>query len=193
MALTLLGFWPTWVSFIGVWQRYNYGHGYLIAGVVVWLLWRNRSALSGSPSGKADLIPLLAFLSVGWLLAFVSGLGVVHQGLMVVILLTFGIASLGRPAVKVLAPIAATFLLAVPLWEALIPVLRPLTVLASGTVARWLGIPAEIEEFYITIPDGVFLSTRAAPVSLSSLPACPSVRSTLWDWCAASKSRSPSW
>jgi exosortase len=156
IGVTLLAFWPTWVSFIEVWGRYNYGHGYLLLGVVAWLLWRRRGVLVASTSRVYDLIPLVTLLSLGWLLAFVMGLGVVHQGLMVLLLLAMGTAAFGWSAGGALAPLAATFLLGVPLWEVLISVLRPLTVLVSGSAADMLGIQAEVQEFYITIPDGTF-------------------------------------
>jgi exosortase len=157
VAVTVSAFWPTWLSFIQVWGRYNYGHGYLILGVVGWLLWRQRGVLVASTSRASDLIPFIAIASLGWLLAFVMGLGVVHQGLMVLVLLAWGIAAFGWSAGRALAPLAATFLLAVPLWEVLIPVLRSLTVLVSGNAAGLLGIQAEVQEFNITIPEGTFI------------------------------------
>lgn len=160
VALSLLGmllvFWPTLGSMHGVWTRYTYSHGYLVAPVVVWLAWRRRDAiLAPGPGASAALLPLAA-LSLLWFVAVVTHVQVIHQGLLPVILLLWAAAVGGWDAARRLLPAAVVFLFAVPFWEVLTRPLQLLTIAVNGAGVRLLGIPAEITGEYITIPSGTF-------------------------------------
>ena len=112
--------------------------------------------MQASETSTAPLYAL-ACLSFVWLVAVVANLRAVHQLALVLLLSAWWVRVLGRRAVHVVAPIAATFLLAVPIWGALVPILRRMTVVASGALVGLLRVPAEIQGDFISIESGTFI------------------------------------
>lgn len=155
--LVLAAFWPTLESFRDVWARYNYSHGYLTALVVLWLLWRRRTALlEPDDLGRGVALAALAGLSLLWLVAVVTNLQVVHQGLLPLIVVAWAGALAGWRGARRMLPVAAIFLFVVPFWEVFIPPLQALTIAVTGTAARLAGLEATISGEIITIPQGAF-------------------------------------
>jgi EpsI family protein len=158
LVLALLCFWPSWVSFAAVWSTDGFSHGWAIAGLTCWLVWRHRRRLTPS-QGEPDaaLLLALAALSMLWLAAAVAHVRVMELTLVTSVILVWALAMVGRVGAKAVASIGATFLLAVPVWPVLIAVLRPLTVAGSGAFLWLIRIPAEIDGDVITIASGSFL------------------------------------
>lgn len=156
-GLTLAFFWPTLWSFGGTWERYGMSHGWLIAGLVGWLAWRDRADLLKGPGGDPLLLIPLVGLSLLWLLAVIAHVQLVHQVILVALMGCWGLLIFGWRSARTLGVLAATFLLGLPLWDVLVPLLRSLTTLASGSIVRLLGIPAEIEGDWIHIAAGTFI------------------------------------
>lgn len=156
--LLLAASWPTLASFPGTWAQSYQEHGFFVAAMVAWLLVRDRGKL-GAAAGAAPggWSPVLVMLSLAWMAAVVMNVRLVHQGLFVVLLTSWGLAALRRDARQVVLGIGLTALLAVPFWGVAVPVLQRATVLASGGGTRLLGISAEIGRDYVAISSGTFL------------------------------------
>lgn len=153
----LAAFWPTLSSFHEVWTSYTYSHGYLVAGLAGWLLWRGARRLRLQGEVGSDLgVPLLLGLSLLWLVATVLHVRVVHQGAFPLLLLAWALALKGWAGVREILPGASLLLFAVPFWEVFTPLLQGMTVLVSGGSVRLLGIEADISDTFITIPSGMF-------------------------------------
>lgn len=157
LLLALVLFGPTVKSFPGVWSRFGMGHGWLVAGLVVWLLFRNRGLFIKRETPSLPLLTALAGASVLWFLAYVAHIQALHQLAFVVTLAVWGLAVFRRPASKPILLAAATFLVALPIWDFLAPVLRKITTVASSNLVSLLGIPNRIEGDMIHISAGSFL------------------------------------
>ena len=155
--LTLLSFWPTIATLPATWMQFGQSHGWLIAALVPWLVWRDRDRFLQSGGSEPLLLLPLAALSLVWLLAAVTQLRLVHQTMLVLLLTCWGLAVFGRRSATQVLGFGALLLLALPLWGIVVPVLRPLTTLASGSLARLVGMEAVIEGNMIRIPVGRFL------------------------------------
>lgn len=157
-AIGLLLFWPTTASLIEKWEDTvwrTYTHGYVIAAITFWLLWRNRSNWARGPASPsiAAFVALIA-ISVGWLVAYRSGLQVVHQTLLPAILFLAMAACYGVTAARRAAFAFGFFCFAVPFWDALIPVLQSASVFATRLLLRMVGIPAYFSGNTFTLPAG---------------------------------------
>jgi len=154
-AVVLAAYLPTILSFFRVWGGYTYSHGYVVAPLVVWLVWRKRQELFRSSQELPAAYLLLAALTLVWLLAMIMEIQVIHQGTLPAVLLCWGTAVFGPRAGRLLIPIAITFLLAVPFWEIAILPLQALTTAVSGSAVQLAGIDAEILGYQIILPSGV--------------------------------------
>jgi exosortase len=155
LALLVL-YVPTVWSFTGTWNQGIMAHGWLIAGLVVWLIWRQRRDFLLGEGGDPLLLLPLAAISMFWLLATVARIQVFHQLALVLLLAAWGIMVSGRRNLRLVLLLAATFVLAVPIWGALTPVLQRLTTIMSGGMVKLLGIPADIQGDFIRIGVGTF-------------------------------------
>jgi EpsI family protein len=149
-------FAPTVWSFGGTWTQGIMAHGWLIAGLVCWLIWRHRHDFLQSEGGDLLLLVPLAAMSIGWMLATVARIQTFHQLTFLLVLVVWGILVAGRRNLRLVLLIGATFGLAVPVWGAVTPVLQRLTTIMSGAMVKLVGIPADIRGDLITIPEGTF-------------------------------------
>lgn len=155
--LFLVVFWPTVLSFGSVWGRFTYSHGYVVALVVLWIIWRRRGDLyAPEQDGWLPAVILLAGLSLLWLAATVTHVQVVHQALFPLIGVAWVAAVSGLGAARKLLPAVVVFFFAVPFWEVLVPPLQAMTVAVSGGAVGAMNIDAVIQREIITIPSGAF-------------------------------------
>ena len=157
-AFFLAACWPTILSFPSTWSANYNEHGFLLGALVIWLLWRDRDRmfrLAGTP--MLDLVPVVGGLSVVWLLAVVMNVGVVHQGLFVMLATAWAFAVFGSGVRIPVISMAAVLSLAIPVWGLIVPILQRATVLASGGATRLAGITAVIGYDTIAIRSGTFL------------------------------------
>ena len=154
----LAAFWPTLATFYGTWARSYQEHGFFVAGLTGWLLWQYRDRLRRWPGDEMPaLLPLAGLLSLGWLLAVVMNVSMVHQFLLVLTLAAWGLATFGPQARVPILTGALTFTLAIPFWGFTTPVLRRATTLMSGAIAKAGGVTAVIRDDTISIASGTFL------------------------------------
>lgn len=161
LALVAVGAaWPSVVGLAELWshpERRTYEHGYLIAAIVLWLVYRERRlvAAAAGPVSTA-MIAVCCGLGLAWAIAYNAGLQAAHLVLWPMLLWSGAGAALGwRSAVVLLRPMAF-IAFALPLWDALIPVLQSVTVFANQSLAMLLGMPVIIDGTVIHIPEGSF-------------------------------------
>jgi exosortase A len=160
VTLTLILFWPTTASLLEEWNdtaALTYTHGYLIAAICVWLLFRERMALATiepRPDYRAALA--LALASVAWLVAYRAGLQLIHQVLMPLIAWLAVCAALGAAAAKRCAFPIGFLYFAIPLWSQGNWLLQDTTVLAVRMLFGLTSIPVHFVDNVVHIPAGVF-------------------------------------
>jgi len=158
VGVGLAGFWPTLITFPSTWSASYQEHGFFLAGLVVWFGWTKRDRfLTSATRGLGDLIPVVALLSVGWLLAAIMGVRAGHQLAFVVIGVAWAFAVFGWGARVQILTLGATLALAIPMWGVIVPILQRMTVIASGAATRLAGIEAVIGYDTIAISTGTFL------------------------------------
>ncbi len=154
LALT----WPTWVGLVGVWERqFGYSHGFLVAPIAAWLAWRAlRLRASDRPVPLPWMLLVVAATSFLWYFFRVASVRTLEQVAATALLWTAATTVLGwRWGRHLLFPIGY-LLFAIPIWEALVPVLQPLTTSAVGALCEVLGIPTHLDGNIVHIPNGVF-------------------------------------
>lgn len=158
LGVVVLVLIPSFLAYVRVWDGGGtYPHGWVILGLCLYLVWRDRGVLQRGTGGIALALVPLAGASLLWFVSMVMEVQVGHLFAIPFLLLGWGVVVYGWAGVRALAPVAATFLLAVPLWEVFTRPLQTATVLVSGAVVRLLGIEAVIQGDTITIQYGTFL------------------------------------
>jgi exosortase A len=161
-AAFVLGLWPIFPAFTALWTDTDvttYTHGFLIAAISAWLLWRRRAALVLTPEVPAVRWMsgvLLLGLVLAWQLAWRAGIQVAYLPLPAAIVVASILACFGRRAARAAAFPAAFLLFAVPLWDYLNPGAQWLTVQAVRLMLRVTGIPAHFDDNVVEIPAGTF-------------------------------------
>lgn len=161
MALLVLGlllFWPTTASLIEQWEdtaRRSYTHGYLIVAMSLWLLWRNR-ALWAQVEIKGSLLACIGVIvaSVVWLIVYRAGIRIAHQALLPAIVFGAFVAANGFQAARRNWLPFAFLYFAIPLWDAINPLLQSLSSLAVRMMLRTAGIPVFFSGNTFTLPEG---------------------------------------
>lgn len=153
VAILFLALWTSWSRFPAVWTN-DRSHGWVIGGLCLWLLWRDRAEFKRVNPAPAYAIPLLFALSLLWMFAVALSAQAVHLGLAPLILLAWLLAVRGGRSAGHGVQIAALFMLAVPVWEALTGILQKLTVLANNLLLFVTRIPARVEGTMIHLPAG---------------------------------------
>lgn len=159
VALLVIQSWlyrETVFGMVSIWERSEtFNHCFLIPPIVVWLVWRRRSALALVPSSPYwwALIPL-AGCGMAWLAGFLARVDVVTHFALVgmtvfLVPLVFGIAVTRQ----IVFPLAYLFL-CVPFGEFAMPWMMEWT--ADFTVGALVlsGIPVHREGLHFVIPSG---------------------------------------
>ncbi len=153
----LLGlFWDTLTSMTDIWARSEtFAHGYVIAPLSFWLVWRRRAELAAvTPRPGYAALSLLLLAGFGWLLARLTGVLVVEQLAFVAMIPLAIWAVLGWPVVRqILFPLAFLFFM-VPMGEGLIPPMMDFTAFFTVRMLQLTGIPVFWEGTFFTIPSG---------------------------------------
>lgn len=156
VAALLLIYTSSVASMVGTWVRSEtYAHGFFVAPVTVWLIWRLRAEL-GTVEIRPDwrAIPALAAVGFGWLLARLASAQVLELYLFVAMIpaLLWGI--LGVRYVRKIAFPLAYLLLAVPFGDVLIPPLIDFTADFTVAALQATGIPVYREGNFFAVPSG---------------------------------------
>jgi exosortase A len=157
---TFASFWPTTASLMVRWEesvQRTYTHGYVVFVLVLWLIWRDR-ARWGDGAAR-PFLPALGVLLLGvvaWLVAFRAGLEIVQQAALPALIAVSILAIFGWRMLRGLAFPLAWLYLAVPVWDALLPVLNWISVMAVRLLLRVIDIPAFFANNTFEIPSGTF-------------------------------------
>lgn len=143
-------------SMYATWQRSDtFAHGFLIAPISLWLIWRQRHAIA-EQKVHTDFIalPLLALAGFAWLLGEVAGVDVVQQFALVSMIPLLILLIAGRHLVSALAFPLFFLLFAVPFGDFLLPPLMEHTADFTIAALRLSGIPVFREGLFFTLPSG---------------------------------------
>ncbi|MBL8225900.1 MAG: EpsI family protein [Chromatiales bacterium] len=157
IALLVPVLWPSFSSMLAQWETSTYSYGYLIGPVALFLLWRDRARLAAVRLQPA-MVPVLLSVPValGWAVAVLLRIDVVHQLGAVALLLLLVWSLLGTAAVRQLwFPLAYLFLM-VPLGDSLIPYLMDLTANATVRAVQASGVPVYQDGYVFSLPSGNF-------------------------------------
>lgn len=153
-VVVLLAYFPGWMRFPIVWLE-NRSYGFLAAGLCLWLLSKERHRITYEAEVVNAGVPFWgAVASLAWLAAMALEVQVLQLALLPLVLLLWTGGVFGRAALRITAPIAMIFLLAVPLWEVFAGVLQGMTASANSLLVRATSIRAVVEGNYIRFPFG---------------------------------------
>jgi exosortase A len=153
-------FWPTTASLMERWEdtvARTYTHGYLVVALALWMIWRDRARWGGGSA--RPFLPGLALVAAGvlaWLIAFRAGLQIVHQAALPALAASVLLTVFGWRMLRGLAFPLTWLYLAIPVWDALLPVLNWISVMAVRLLLRVADIPAYFVNNKFEIPSGTF-------------------------------------
>lgn len=171
IAITAAAYWPATQALWVYWTLpYMDGQGLLIAGITLWLLFRQRRFVATadiSPSWWGG-IPLTA-AGLAYVIVWRAGIQSLQIMLLPALILLatlvgFGVAVARRVAV----PIGYLYF-SMPAWGILGIPLRDLTVKVAGAVSPLLGLPATVHDSWVSFPNGVELEVTVDCSGLSFL------------------------
>lgn len=151
-------YWPTIQSLVEQWENVanlTYTHGYLVAAICVWLLFRNRS-LFGDFTWSPRAAGALVLASFAWLISYRSGIEIFHQLLLPPILWLAVCSAVGRRTAAACTPAFAYFYFAIPVWSFGNDILQYVTVDAVRIMLAIASVPAYVVDNYVHIPSGTF-------------------------------------
>ncbi len=155
-------------SMVVIWSRSDtFAHGFLVAPISAWLVWRQRERLRGLVPGLMPWMALpMAAAAAGWLLGEAAGANVLTQFCATALLVLAVPATLGRQAARVLAfPLLFLFFM-VPVGEFMTQPMMEWTADFTVYAVAMSGVPVYREGQNFIIPSG----------SWSVVEACSGVR-----------------
>ncbi len=144
------------------WSVGTYGHGFLIAPVSGYLIWRRRALLAAiTPSPCFWGLPLMAVIGLGWLLGDIAGVMVVKQAALVAWICAVALTVLGWQVIRwILFPLGFLFF-SVPVGDFLVAPMQDVTAVMSVDLVRRSGVPVFMDGLLIHIPTGSFIVAEA--------------------------------
>lgn len=158
LPLLIIALYSEWKNYFDLWMdSYIYRHGFLVFAGTLFLLYQRRQRLNGlrTTLSSAGLIALIA-LSFMLLVAHAGNIKLARMLLLPFLIIAWGTSIWGKSFFTTAGPPIVLILFAAPFWDDLSPILQWITVAVDERLLATLSIPATIEEFYITIPSGVF-------------------------------------
>jgi len=162
VAVAIALYWPGAAALAELWtdaRGDTYTHGFLIAALSVWLLWRRRAELTPEslpqPYRSMGLLALAGGVLI-WAFGLRAGIQLVYLGGLPFLWWACVLLACGwRAARAALFPIAFIGF-ALPVWDYAIPVLQWLTVHVVRLALRITGVPSFFHGELVQIPAGVF-------------------------------------
>jgi EpsI family protein len=163
IAVAVLTYWPSTQALWVFWTNDNTAgaHGFLVAPMAAWLLYRARhrlAAIAAQPSQLAAV--LLVLCSVAWLVFWRAGIQELHLLLLPVLMGLAVTTALGWGAAWIVAFPIGYLYFAVPAWGIFINPLEDLTVRAMAVLAPLIGVPVHIEGTLVVMPNGIIEVAR---------------------------------
>lgn len=156
-ALVVMLYAESYATMAAMWHQGSHNYGLVVFPIAAFLLWRLRGTL-----GSVELkpwpwgLPLLAALTLAWMLGRVLGVQVVEQFAAVALIPAavatfFGIELARRALFPLLFLLAA-----VPVGDALLPFLMRATADIAVGLLRTVGVPVFRQGQFMTLPGGRF-------------------------------------
>ncbi len=153
--------WPSAEVLYGQWMDFvniTFTHGWLILGVCLLLLWRDRAAIAAAPARPWPLALCgLVLTLLAWMVCYRAGIQDLHITVFPAVYGLAVAAAFGWPVARLMFFPVAFFLFALPSWAQLGNPLQELTVLAMRAFLGLTGPPAVISGDTIHIPNGSFV------------------------------------
>ena len=173
-ALVLLVAWilflyrETAVGIVTIWSRSDtFTHGFLVPPIVLWLVWRQRTAIAAQlPRPTPGIFVLAGCAAFLWLMGDLVAINAVTQFALVTLLVSAVPAVLGWQVASLIAFPLGFLFFAVPLGDFLLPQLMEWTANFTVVALRLSGVPVYREGLQFVIPSG----------SWSVVEACSGVR-----------------
>ena len=153
----VLLFLASWQALAGRWVQWSFGydHGWLIAALSAWLVWRERNVLAAGRPCWPGLI-VVAGAAAGWLLARAADVGIGQEILLPVLLWGATLTVFGPVAARALAFPLGFLYFAIPIWDFVNPFLQAATTAVVGALLAVTGVTSLVEGNIVTIPAGRF-------------------------------------
>lgn len=152
----LLLYWPTMLSMVRIWGRSDtFAHGYVIAPISLWLIWRHRHTLK-TLQPKVEWLPclFLVITSCLWALADMADVNVVKQFALVAMIPLAVWAVLGTTVTRQMLFPLGFLLLMVPFGEVFLLPMMDFTADFTVAALRLTGIPVYRDGLSFMIPSG---------------------------------------
>lgn len=153
----------TFAAMVRVWWTSDtFSHGFLIAPIATWLIWRQRAAFSDSRAAPSFAFALVVVVAAAlWSISAITSINATMQLAAVAMLVFAPLAIIGWQAGRVLLFPLAFLFFAVPLGEALVPLLMDFTGRFAVAALRATGVPVFKEGFLISTASGEFEVAKA--------------------------------
>lgn len=189
LAFVLLAFLPSCRLLVAAWAgSETYSHGFLIAPVSAWLVWRMRGRLAAlAPQAFLPALAVLAAALALWAVGELAEVNLVRYVAVISMVQGLALLCFGTAVVRAaIFPLAFLFFM-VPLGEGLVPWLMEGTADATVAALRLTGVPVLREGLHFALPTGRWSVVEAcsglrymvAALVLSTLFAHLNFR-TLW-------------
>lgn len=130
-------------------------HGYVIAAISAWLIWRARPEVEAAGSAPSwPFVVVTALLSLAWYLTWASAIEVGTELLFPLILISAVVGVAGWRAARAVGLGIGFLVFAIPTWGHLSGHLRSLSARGVTALARLTGLPAYVEGNTVQIPSG---------------------------------------
>ena len=168
IVLLVVIYRDTALAMVTIWYRSEtFTHGFVVAPITLWLIWRRRHALVGLvPRPNFYLLLVMIGLALMWLLGDMVAVNSVTQLAFVAMLVACVPAVLGLQVASAIAFPLGFLFFSVPIGEFLMPQLMDWTADFTVLALRLSGIPVLREGLNFVIPSG----------SWSVVEACSGVR-----------------
>jgi exosortase A len=159
-VLVLLACWPTSLALHEVWTSWDdmpYTHGYVIALICAWLVWRNgRGFVPADRAHRAPALVALLVTGLAWVFSVRAGVATVQWLLLPLLMLLSIWAAAGQAtARRNLFPLAYLYF-AMPVWGVVQSILLWGTVYVVRGLLTLAGVPAHFVGNSVQIPAGTF-------------------------------------
>lgn len=160
LAAVFLILWPTTRSLFDAWSDTDattYTHGFLVAAIAAWLLFRNRDELAGAAVNPSVAAAVALFgAGIAWLVSVRAGIQTLHQLLLPICAWLVIYAAFGRQ-IAARSVVAIGYLyFAIPFWGAFNDLLQAATVAAVALLLDVTGVVAFVHGNRVDLAAGTF-------------------------------------
>jgi len=156
-------YWNTVRSTVDLWLNSDtYGHGLLVPFVILYLIWQKRELLSQHATTPQLWGLLCLFILSGlWLIGSITNIQLIERSSLIFLIPILIWTLLGNRKTWLIFFPLCYLLLAAPIWNILEQPLQNTTAIIAFKVLQLTGLPILLDEYYITIPEGLFIVEKA--------------------------------